>query len=288
MRAVIFGINGQDGHYMAELLKSNNCEVTGVAKTNNPGSTDITQYGSVAKLVNDIRPDYIFHLAANSSTSHDVILENHETICTGTLNILEAVKNSSPGTKVFISGSALQFKNEGNPINETCPFEARDAYSMSRIHSVYTARYFRKLGIRVYAGYFFNHDSPLRTERHMTKRITEAAKRINEGSREKIKIGDTRAVKEYSFAGDVVKAVWMLVNQEKIYEAVIGSGEGHPIEEWLTECFDLTGKNWKDYVVPNNDFAPEYERLVSDPALLFSLGWKPDVSFRQLAKMMMQ
>jgi GDPmannose 4,6-dehydratase len=288
MKAIIFGINGQDGQYLSELLKSNNCEVTGVGKGDNPGNTDITKFDSVLKLVDTIRPDYIFHLAAHSSTSHEFILQNHETICTGTLNILEAVKKYSPVTKVFISGSGLQFKNEGKPINETYPFEARDAYSMSRIHSVYTARYYRKLGIKVYIGYFFNHDSPLRTEQHMTKRIAEAAKRINEGSTENIEIGDISAVKEYSFAGDIVKAVWMLVNQEKIYETVIGSGEGHSIEEWLTECFDLIGKNWKDYVVPNKAFAPEYERLVSDPGLLFSLGWKPGVSFRQLAKMMMQ
>lgn len=288
MRAIIFGVNGQDGHYLSELLKTNNCEVIGISKPENPGDTDITQYNSVYKLVKDTKPDYIFHLAANSSTSHDVILSNHETICTGTLHILESVKNSSPGTKIFISGSGLQFMNDGNPINENCPFQARDAYSMSRIHSVYSARYFRRFGIKIYTGYFFNHDSPLRTERHMTKRIAEAAKRISKGSTEKIEIGDISAVKEYSFAGDILKAVWTLVNQEKIFEAVIGSGEGHSIEDWLTVCFNLIGKNWRDHVIPKNDFIPEYKRLVSDPALLFSLGWKPDVSFNQLAKMMMQ
>jgi GDPmannose 4,6-dehydratase len=99
---------------------------------------------------------------------------------------------------------------------------------------------------------------------------------------------EIHAIKEYSFAGDIVKAMWTLVNQDEIFEVAIGSGDGHSIEEWLNECFSMAGVSWNDHVVPNKNFVSDYNKLVSDPSLLFSLGWKPEVSFKELALMMMQ
>jgi GDPmannose 4,6-dehydratase len=286
--AIIVGASGQDGHYLSALLKEQGCEVTGVSRQGDFLKTDISDYASVAALVSQHKPDHIFHLAANSTTDHAALFENHATIATGTLNILEAVKIHSPATKVFISGSGLQFENNNKPIKETDPFEARDAYSVSRIQSAYAARYFRSLGIKVYVGYFFNHDSPLRTERHMTKKIAEAARRIGAGSNEMLEIGDVDAVKEYSYAGDIVKGIWTLVNQEEITEANISSGKGYSIKEWLEQCFSLVNKDWRNHVTTNPDFTPAYRQLVSDPSRIFSLGWKPEVGFEELAKMMMK
>ena len=286
MTAIIIGANGQDGYYLSELLKENGVTVVGVSKRGDFLRTDITKYEEVAALVKELQPSYIFHLAANSTTRHEVMFENHETICTGTLNILEAVKNYSPASKVFISGSGLQFVNNNQPIKETDPFEARDPYSISRIQSVYAARYFRRLGLKVYVGYFFNHDSPRRTERHMAKKIAEAVKRIAAGSSEKLEIGDSTVIKEWTFAGDVVKGIWQLIQQDLVFEANIGSGKGYSIEEYLSVCFSKIHKDWKDHVILKNDFTPEYKQLVSDASLIFSLGWKPDVSFEQLAEMM--
>ncbi|HOY41717.1 MAG TPA: GDP-mannose 4,6-dehydratase [Chitinophagales bacterium] len=286
MTAIIIGANGQDGYYLSELLKVNGVTVVGVSKRGDFLRTDITKYEEVAALVKELQPSYIFHLAANSTTRHEVMFENHETICTGTLNILEAVKNYSPASKVFISGSGLQFVNNNQPIKETDPFEARDPYSISRIQSVYAARYFRRLGLKVYVGYFFNHDSPRRTERHMAKKIAEAVKRIAAGSSEKLEIGDSTVIKEWTFAGDVVKGIWQLIQQDLVFEANIGSGKGYSIEEYLSVCFSIIHKDWKDHVILKNDFTPEYKQLVSDASLIFSLGWKPDVSFEQLAEMM--
>lgn len=288
MNAIIFGVDGQDGFYLKQLLQEKGYAVTGIGRKKSPGDVDITEYDFVCRLIKDVSPLFIFHFAAHSSTRHEFILENHATISTGTLNILEAVKNFSPQTKVFISGSGLQFRNEGLAINESAAFETKDAYSLSRIHSVLTARYYRSLGVNSYIGYFFNHDSPLRSERHMTKKITAAAKRIAAGSNEKLEIGDLEAIKEYGFAGDIVQAVWVLVNQHTVHEAVIGTGLGYSITDWLEECFTIAGKNWKDFVVPNNDFVSGYKRLVSDPALITSLGWKHATDFKQLAQLMMQ
>lgn len=287
MTAIIFGASGQDGFYLNELLQQNKCEVIGVSRNGDYLNTDIASYTEVADLIRQNKPAYIFHLAASSTTRHDALFENHVTISTGTLNILEAVKEHSPSSKVFISGSGLQFKNTGKPIKETDNFEARDAYSVSRIHSVYAARYFRTLGLKVYVGYFFNHDSPRRNERHMTKKIAEAVKRIAKGGVEKLEIGDMSVVKEYTFAGDVVKAIWTLVQQEKIVEANLGSGQGYSIADWLSTCFGMTGKDWKEYVVIKDNFKAEYRQLVSDSSLIRSLGWLPEVDFEQLAQMMM-
>lgn len=286
MSALIFGANGQDGFYLSELLNKQGIKVIGISKNGDFLRVDITSYEQLAALVKQQKPEYIFHFAANSTTRHDALFENHATISTGTLNILEAVKNHSPLTKVFISGSGLQFVNLDKPITESDAFEARDPYSVSRIHSVYAARYYRTLGLQVYVGYFFNHDSPRRTERHMAKKISESARRISAGSEEQLIIGDISVVKEWTFAGDVVRGVLALVQQEDVYEANIGSGLGYSIEDWLDICFKTVQKDWKKHVIVQNDFTPEYKSLVSDSSLLFSLGWKPVVSFSQLAKMM--
>lgn len=286
MTAIIFGANGQDGFYLTSLLQEKGYTVIGVTRSGDGLHTDITSYEAIAALVKEFLPHHIFHLAANSTTRHEALFENHDTISTGTINILEAVKNYSPHTRVFISGSGLQFINNDLPIKETDAFEARDAYSVSRIHSVFAARYYRRLGIKVYVGYFFNHDSPRRTERHMAKKITEAVKRIRSGSEEKLVIGDTSVIKEWTYAGDVVKGILTLVEQDKIFETNIGSGLGYSIEDWLKVCFNLIGKQWEDHVILKNDFTPEYKSLVSDSGTLFSLGWSTEVSFKQLAAMM--
>jgi GDPmannose 4,6-dehydratase len=286
MKAIIFGSNGQDGFYLTKLLNEKSIEVIAVSRNKDFVQTDIANFKEVSLLIQNTQPDFIFHLAANSTTKHDALFENHQTIATGTLNILEAVKQVSPHTKVFISGSGLQFLNTGSPIKETDSFVANDAYSISRIQSVHAARYFRSLGIKTYVGYFFNHDSPLRSERHVTKMISEAAKRIAAGSNEKLEIGDMTVVKEWSYAGDIVEGIWLLVNQGEVFEANISSGEGYSIQEWIEECFKLVGKDYKNYIVENSNFKSSYKKLVSDNKLIISLGYKPKVSFYKLANIM--
>ena len=288
MKAIIFGINGQDGFYLSRLLEEKGIAVIGVSRSGNFLKTNIANFTEVAELIKSTAPDFIFHLAANSTTRHDALFENHETISTGTFNILESVRIHAPNTKVFISGSGLQFENKNLPIKETDLFEARDAYSVSRIQSVYAARYFRMLGVKAYVGYFFNHDSPRRSERHMAQKIAATAVRIANGSNEKLEIGDMSVIKEWTYAGDVVEGIWILVNQETIYEANISSGLGYSILDWVKECFNLIGKDYKNYVIESNDFKAEYRQLVSDATLITSMGFTPKVSFTALAKMMVE
>jgi len=286
MKAIIFGSKGQDGIYLSALLKEEKYDIIAVDRNEGATTSAINDFESVCELVKTHQPVYIFHLAANSTTSHDAWQQNHETISTGTLNILEAVKRHSSATKVFLSGSGLQFKNEGRPIKETDDFEAESIYSVSRIHTVYAARYYRRLGLNVYVGYFFNHDSPYRTERHINKKILAVVKRIAFGSKEQLLIGDLSVQKEFGFAGDIVKGIMALVNQDTIFESVIGTGVAHTIEEWVNISFSMYGLNWREHVAPLPGFVSGYRILVSDPVTIFSTGWRPEVGIHELAKMM--
>ena len=288
MKAIIFGANGQDGFYLAQLLKRESIEVIGISRHGDGLIGDVADFQFVERVIKESQPEYIFHLAANSTTRHEALFDNHAAICTGTLNILEAVYRHSRQSKVFLSGSAMQFKNDGVPIDENTAFAPISPYAVSRIQSVYTARYYQTLGIKVYVGYFFNHDSPHRTDRHINQKIAFAAKRIAKGSAEKLELGDITIKKEFNFAGDVVEAVWCLVNQDDVHEAVIGSGTAHSIEEWLELCFGTIDKDWRQFVVTKENFATEYRILVSKPDLIRSLGWQPEVDIKGLAELMLK
>ena len=286
MKAIIFGANGQDGQYLYKVLQRSNIECLGVSRSGNWINGHVEDNLFVENLIKINRPEFIFHLAANSTTHHSAIIENHLTICQGTLNILESAIKHSPFSRIFLSGSGLQFRNINLPIHEMDPFEALSGYAACRIHTSYLARYYRSLGMKVYMGYFFNHESPRRPERHMSRKIAMAVRRISLGSEEKIEVGDGTVKKEWTYAGDVAEAIFILVNQEEIFESVIGSGEAHSIDEWVDCCFGLIGENASNHVVRKEIFTPEYKLLVSNPSTILSLGWKPTVSFQELASML--
>jgi GDPmannose 4,6-dehydratase len=288
MTALIFGINGQDGYYLKLLLQKNGITVIGVSRS--PGDWivgNVSNFNFVAELIRKYKPSYIFHLAANSSTKHDLVFENFETISTGTLNILEAGYRYSPESKIFISGSGLQFINNGLPISETDEFDPNSSYSVVRIQSVFAARYYRSLGLKVYVGYFFNHDSPLRSEKHVNQKIIQALKRIVAGSREKLELFDISIKKEFSFAGDIMEAVLLLVENDLIFEAVIGSGKAYSIEDWLDLSFGVYKIDWRSKIQLSKSAYKEYDILVSDPGTILNLGWRPKHDISDLVNIML-
>jgi len=287
MKVLIFGTSGQDGYYLNELCELKGLKTVGISRTGEWVYGDVARYDQVEQLIKQHRPTYVFHLAANSTTRHDALFENHETISTGTLNILESVKIHCPEAKVFITGSGVQFKNTGKPISENDEFEGSSPYSVARIQSVYAARYYRSLGIKSYVGYLFHHESPHRKKNHISKMITLAVQRIANGCDEIIELGDISVEKEWTFAGDIAEGIFTLIAQDKIFEATIGSGQTYTIENWLQQCFSIIGKDWKNYVRFKKNFTPEYKRLVSNPATINSLGWLPQTSFKELANMML-
>jgi GDPmannose 4,6-dehydratase len=287
LTAVIFGVNGQDGYYLTKYMEMLKLNVIGISRKSGDIIGDVSDFEFVKKIISHFKPNYIFHFAANSTTVHSEILNNHSTISTGTLNILESARMFVPDSKIFISGSALQFRNNGLPINESTPFEANSAYSLARINSTLTARYYKsEFDMKVYVGYFFNHDSPLRKNNHINQKIASSITDIINGKIDFIEIGNLKTRKEFNFAGDIVKAVWLLVNQDNIFEAVIGSGKHYSILDWVQICFDEFNLNWQQYVKIKNEFKSDYEILVSDPNIIKSLGWKQETNINELARMM--
>jgi GDPmannose 4,6-dehydratase len=291
MKALIFGASGQDGHYLAQICRTNGVETVGVSRSGiGVGETvagDVSDFDQVEALVRDHAPQLIFHLAANSTTRHTALFENHATIAIGVLNVLEAVYRHRPETKVFITGSGVQFVNQGQPISERDDFDPGSAYAVARIQSVYAARYFRRLGVRNYVGYLFHHESPLRKDNHVSQMIVRAVQRIANGSREILEIGDMSVEKEWVFAGDVAQAIFDLTQQDEVTEATIGSGRTHTIQDWLETCFGLIDRDWRNHVQLRPGFTPEYNRLVSDPTTIHSLGWRPQMDLTSLARLML-
>lgn len=284
--ALIFGANGQDGYYLRGLLHDKGIEPYGISRSGDGLRGDISEFSQVEQMIRKYCPSYVFHLAANSTTRHSAMFENHNTISTGTLNILEAVRLHVPNAKVFITGSGVQFENTGGPISEKDPFKAVNPYSVARIQSVYAARYFRTIGINAYVGYLFHHESPMRRPSHISQMIASAAKRIANGSEEKIEIGDVSVEKEWTFAGDVAEGIFTLIGQDGVHEAVIGSGISYTIQNWIECCFELIEKDWRKYLVLKEGYAPEFRRMVSNPSTINKLGWKAKTDIRSLARMM--
>jgi GDPmannose 4,6-dehydratase len=287
-KALIFGINGQDGHYLTKSSRKREIEVIGVSRSSgNWIIGDVSDYSFVENMIKKYKPDFVFHIAANSTTKHFALIENHHTISSGAINILESVKKHSSNSKVFIVGSGVQFVNKHYPISENDHFEANNAYSIARIQSVYAARYFRSIGINAYVGYLFHHESPLRKDSHISKIIINLVKNILDGNSYKIEMGDIDVIKEWAYAEDIAEGIYTLMEQDTVFEATIGSGIGYTIKDWIEICFELINKKWDNYISLKSGFEPEYKYLVSNPATINSLGWYPKTSILDLAKIML-
>ncbi len=285
-KALIFGSGGQDGYYLSKLLVKNSINVIGVSRSKQSDIIgNVADYELVSRLIKNEKPNFIFHLAANSTANHNALWDNHLAISTGTLNILEAVYKFSRGSKVFLSGSGLQFENKNLPIDESGELASSSPYAISRNHSLFAGRYYRSLGLKVYFGFFFNHDSPRRPVRHLAQKVAYYCRTLS-NQHQKLIIGNLDTRKEWTFAGDITSAIWLIVNQDNIFEIVIGSGKDYPIRDWVDICFSSIGKDWRQYVETNDEFVPEYNTLVSNPYRLLKLGWSPEVGIEKLAEMM--
>ncbi|MDF1756294.1 MAG: GDP-mannose 4,6-dehydratase [Verrucomicrobiales bacterium] len=286
--AIIFGGNGQDGFYLNQWLNDQGLHVISTSRKGEGIQCDVSSFSAVEELVRTEKPTYIFHLAASSTTRHDTWSSQYSTITGGTWNVLESVKLHSPESKVFITGSGLQFENTGEPISETCKFEGSSPYSVARISSVYTARYYQSLGLKVYIGYLFHHESARRPLSHVSKKIAHEVALVCSGQQEQVTIGCLTVEKEWAFAGDIVEGIWTLVCQDEVFEAVIGTGEGFSIEDWINECFAFYGEPSRGRILEESEFIPEYTRLISNPSTIQSLGWRPKTGIKDLVAMFME
>lgn len=287
MKALIFGANGQDSYYLSKKFLLKGITPIAISRNNLGVRGDVSSFREVQTLVRELRPYYILHLAANSTTNHNSLFENHSTIATGTLNILEAAKRYAPQAKIFITGSGVQFINKNNPISETDPFDANSAYAVARIQSIYAARYYRTLGLRTYVGYLFHHESPLRKAHHISQRIIHLVKRIIAGQYEPMILGDVQVRKEWTFAGDISEGILTLLEQDQVFEATIGSGVAYSIKDWLELSFKKINRDWQNFIILDKEFIPEYKLLVSNPKTINNLGWSPKINIVELNNIML-
>jgi len=312
---LISGIAGQDGSYLVELLLSKGYEVHGIIRWDSVFTTqkidhlykdphingvrlflhygDMTDTGNIERLINQIKPDEIYHLAAMSHVrvSFDMPEYTVNTDALGTLRILEAIKNSGLPIKFYMAASSEMFGNSLLPQNENTPFHPRSPYACAKVFSYHITRFYRE-AYRIFAsnGILYNHESFRRGPTFVTKKITRAIARIKAGLDKKVYLGNLDAKRDWGFAPEFVEAMYLILQQEKPDDFVIATGETHSVREFLEEAFQYAGLgDWKPYVeIDPHYFRPaEVEVLVGDATKAKEkLSWQPKVKFKELVKIM--
>lgn len=314
-KALITGITGQDGSYLAEFLLERGYEVWGVIRRSSSFNTaridhlyedphiqearlrlvygDLNDASSLASILDDIRPDEIYNLGAQSHVrvSFDIPEYTGEITALGTVRLLEAMRRLKLPAKFYqASSSELYGKVVETPQTERTPFHPRSPYAAAKAYAYYITQNYREAyGIFACNGILFNHESPRRGETFVTRKISRAATRIKMGLQRKLYLGNLDAKRDWGFAGDYVEAMWMMLQQSEARDYVIATGETHSIRDFLDEAFTLLDLDWRDYVEhdPRYDRPAEVDLLLGDSSLARAeLGWKPRVGFKGLVKMM--
>ena len=311
-RALITGIYGQDGSYLAEYLLELGYEVHGTVRRvalEDPQnrlsrilhikdkitlhSASLESFPSFFKVFQEIQPDECYHLAAQSFVSYSFEDEfsTMNTNINGTHFILSSLKNICPTCKYYFAGTSEMFgKVEKIPQDETTRFHPRSIYGISKVAGYELTRNYREAyDIFACTGILFNHESPRRGYEFVTRKITSVAAQIKLGLANEIRLGNIEAKRDWGFAGDYVKAMHLMLQQESPEDYVIGTGETHSVKEFLEVCFGHLGLNYEDYLVIDPLFyrPAEVNLLIGDPAKAKKeLGWETKVSFEELVKMM--
>ncbi len=313
-RALITGITGQDGSYLAEYLLSRDYEVHGIirrASTFNthrvdhlfhdphePGARLLLHYGDLANLeqlsnvIYNIRPDEIYHLGAQSHVrvSYEMPEYTGDITALGTTRILEAVRRSGITTRFYQAASSEMFGKAPAPQNEATPFEPRSPYAAAKAYAFWmTVTYREGYGLFACNGVLFNHESPRRGETFVTRKITRAVARIMKGRQQKLFLGNLDAKRDWGFAPEYVEAMWHILQQEAPGDYVIGTGEAHTVREFLTAAFAYVGLHWDKYVeIDPKYFRPvEVESLVADASKARrTFAWAPKIGFGDVVRIM--
>lgn len=308
MKALITGITGQDGSYLAELLLEKGYEVYGTLRRSSSFNTgridhifqdlelryaDLTDPISVANIVNETEFDEVYNLAAQShvGTSFHIPLYTAQATAIGTLNMLEAIKGK--GVKFYQASSSELFgKVLEIPQRETTPFYPRSPYGVAKQFAYsMTVNYRESYDMFASNGILFNHESPRRGETFVTRKITKAAVRILQGKQDYLYLGNLEAKRDWGYAKDYVEAMYLMLQQPKPDDFVIATGETHTVKEFLQEAFNYVGLHWEERVkIDPAYFRPtEVDLLLGDPSKAEGiLGWKPKTTFTGLVKLMME
>ncbi len=312
--ALITGITGQDGSYLAEMLLKKGYNVVGVKRRTSLISTDriddifndtdlimnfdlvygnMNDSGCLHRLLIEHQPDEIYNLAAQSHVrvSFETPEETTEFVAMGTLRLLEAYKNICPKAKFYQASSSEMFgDNPENPQSETTRLMPASPYACAKVYAHNLCRNYREsYGLHISSGILFNHESPRRGETFVTRKITRAAARIKMGLQDDLLLGNLDAKRDWGFAGDYVEAMWLMTQQETPDDYVVATGETHTVREFLQVVFDYAGLDIDKYVrIDERLFRPhEVPLLLGDATKAKEkLGWEPKVDFEGLAKMM--
>jgi len=309
-KALITGITGQDGSYLAELLLEKGYEVHGLVRRSSSFNTwridhvrdqlvlhygDLVDSNSLARALEALQPDEIYNLAAQSHVKVSFEMPEYTTDVTalGVLRLLDAVRDLGIKARVYQAGSSEMFGLvQENPQTEKTPFHPRSPYGVSKLYGHWLAINYREsYGMHISNGILFNHESPRRGENFVTRKITMAVAAIKQGREKELKLGNLDAKRDWGYAKDYVEAMWRILQQEKPEDYVIATGETHSVREFCEEAFGAVGLDWKDFVkVDAKYFRPaEVDILLGDPSKARrELGWTPKVTFKQLAKLMVE
>lgn len=311
MKALITGITGQDGSYLAEFLLEKGYEVFGLVRRNSIGNFsriahikdkitlldgDISDLSSIISVIKQVAPDEIYNLAAQSfvGTSFVEPILTSEVTGIGALNIYEATRLFKPDTKIYQASSSEMFgKVREIPQNEKTPFYPRSPYGVAKVFAHHAAVNYREsYDMFIASGILFNHESPRRGEEFVTRKISIGVAKIHLGLADSIVLGNLDAKRDWGFAGDYVDAMWRMLQQERADDFVIGTGETHSVREFLDEAFAIIGiTDWSTNVVTDPKFLrpAEVDLLVADPKKAEEiLKWKPKVNFKELVKLMVE
>jgi GDPmannose 4,6-dehydratase len=307
-KALITGITGQDGSYLAEFLLEQGYDVIGMVRRTStinfhriahiqekvtlvPG--DLGDQVSMIHLLEEHRPEEVYNLAAQSfvQTSWNQPVFTGDVTALGVTRLLDAIRFVDPKIRFYQASSSEMFgKVVEVPQRETTPFYPRSPYGVAKVYGHWiTINYRESYDMHATSGILFNHESPRRGLEFVTRKITHHVAKIKLGLADELRLGNLDARRDWGFAGDYVKAMWLMLQQDKPDDFVVATGETHSVEEFLNVAFGHVNLDWHDYVVQDEQFMrpAEVDLLVGDPSKAGKkLGWEPDVSFEQLVQMM--
>lgn len=312
--ALITGITGQDGSYLAELLLSKGYNVHGIVRRvalEDPAhrllrighildritlhAASLESYASIFRVVEKVKPDECYHLAAQSfvADSFDDAFSTFNSNINGTLFVLSAIKEKAPECKLYFAATSEMFgKVKETPQNEDTPFYPRSPYGITKVAAFDLTRNYREsYGLFACSGILFNHESPRRGFEFVTRKITSTVAKIKLGLANELRLGNLEAKRDWGFAGDYVKAMWLMLQQDEPDDFVIATNETHSVKEFVELAFSYAGLDWKDYVVIDKMFyrPAEVYLLIGDYSKgKKKLGWEPTIKFKELVKMMVE
>ncbi len=316
-RALITGITGQDGSYLAELLLEKGYEVHGTIRRASSFNTsrldhiytdphfqdarlrlhyaDLADASSLVTLLHEVRPDEIYNLAAQSHVrvSYDIPEYTCDVTAIGAIRLLEAIRKSKLDCRYYQASSSEMFgKVVETPQKETTPFYPRSPYACAKVFAHWaTVNYRESYGLYACSGILFNHESPRRGETFVTRKITRAVARIKAGVQSDLYLGNLDARRDWGYAKEYVEAMWRMLQQDQADDYVIATGETYSVREFLLEAFSYVGLDWEKYVkVDPRYYRPaEVDLLLGDLSKAISkLGWKPQTSFKKLVQIMVE